>query len=89
MNLALWVIAGGVLGWASYAILRANRVRSVKVSILIGAVGALLGGHFLPPLLGTTTMAAHDFSLFSLVAALAGAAACLAIADMLSNPFGQ
>ena len=89
MNLALWVIAGGMFGWASYAILRANRARSVKVSILIGAVGALLGGQFLPPLLGATTMVPHDFSLFSLVAALAGAAACLAIADMLSNPFGQ
>lgn len=87
MNLALWVIAGGVLGWASYAILRANKVRSVMVSILIGTVGALLGGHFLPPLLGATAMAPHDFSLFSLVAALAGAAACLAIADMVSNPF--
>jgi len=89
MNFALWVIAGGVLGWASYAIFQANKPRGVKVSIIIGAVGALIGGHFLPPLLGVTTMTSHDFSLYSLVAALASAAACLAIADVISNPFGQ
>ena len=88
MNLAIWVIAGGLLGWASYAILQANRVRGVKVSIVIGAVGASAGGHFLAPLLGVPATASSDFSFFPLVAALASAAACLAIADMLSNPFG-
>lgn len=88
MNLAIWVIAGGLLGWASYAILQANRVRGVTVSIVIGAVSAFVGGHFLAPLLGATAPAPNDFSFFSLVAALASAAACLAIADVLSNPFG-
>ena len=89
MNFAVWVIAGGVLGWASYAIFHANNTRGVKVSITIGAAGALLGGFFLPPLLGAITMTPHDFSLYSLVAALASAAASLALADMFSNPFGQ
>ena len=89
MNFALWGIAGGVLGWASYAIFQANRPRGVKVSIMIGVVGALLGGRFLPPLLGVATMTPHEFSLYSLVAALASAAAFLAIADMISNPFGR
>ena len=89
MNFAVWVIAGGVLGWTSYAIFQANQTRSVKVSIAIGAVGALLGGYFLPPLLGAITMAPHDLSLYSLVAALASSAACLAVADRFSNPFGQ
>lgn len=89
MNLALWVIAGGTLGWASHAILRANRLRRVNVSILIGAVGALFGGHYLPPLLGATTMTPHDSGLYSLVAALASAAACLAITDTFSKPSGQ
>ena len=89
MNFVLWVIAGGVLGWASYAIFQVNKPRGVKISIIIGAVGALLGGYFLPALLGTTTMTPHDFSLYSLVPALASAAACLAIADMFSNSFGQ
>lgn len=89
MSFAIWVIAGGVLGCASYAIFQANKARGIKVSITIGAVGALLGGYFLPPLLGAITMTPHDFSLYSLVAALASAAASLAIANMFSNPSGQ
>ena len=89
MNFAAWVIAGGVLGWASYAIFQVNKAKGVKVSITIGAVGALSGGYFLPPLLGAITMAPHDLSLYSLVAALASSAACLAVADRFSNPFGQ
>jgi len=89
MSFVVWAIAGGVLGWASYAIFQANKTRGIKVSITIGAAGALLGGYFLPPLLGAIPMTPHDFSLYSLVAALASAAACLAIADMVSNPFGQ
>ena len=89
MNHVLWVIAGGVLGWASFVFLRANRVRSVKVAIAVGVVGALLGGHFLPPLLAGATMTPYDFTLYSLVAALASAAACLAFADMISATSGQ
>jgi uncharacterized membrane protein YeaQ/YmgE (transglycosylase-associated protein family) len=88
MNLALWIMAGGVLGWVGYVILRANKLRGVKISVMIGAVGGFLGGHFLAPMLGAAETAPNDFSLFSLVAALATAAACLAIADVFSNPFG-
>lgn len=88
MNLALWIVAGGVLGWASHAILRANKLRGVGISIIIGIVGAFLGGHVVAPMLGAATTAPNDFSLFSFVAALAGAAVCIAIADMISNPFG-
>lgn len=88
MNLALWLIAGGVLGWASCAILQANKLRGVRISVVIGSVGGFLGGHFLAPVLGAATTAPSDFSFFSLVAALATAATCLAIADMFSNPFG-
>lgn len=88
MNLVLWIIAGGLLGWASYEIMGANRRRGVKVSIVIGAVGGFLGGHFLPPMLGATPTMLSDFSLFALVAAMASSAGCLAIADMI-NPFDQ
>lgn len=89
MNVVLWIIAGGLLGWASYQIMRANRRQGVKVSIVIGAVGGFLGGHFLAPVLDATPTMPSDFSLFAFMAAMAGAAGCLAIADMLSNPFGQ
>ncbi len=89
MNVALWIVAGGVLGWASYEILRVNRRQGVKVSIIAGAVGGFLGGHFLAPMLWATPITPSDFSLFAFMAAMASAAGCLAIANMFSNPFGR
>lgn len=88
MNIAMWVLAGAILGWISYAILRANAERGMAISILIGVVGGFFGGNVLAPMLGAVTDAANDFSLFSMVIALASAAGCLAISNLVSNRYG-
>ncbi|MGH8660921.1 MAG: GlsB/YeaQ/YmgE family stress response membrane protein [Burkholderiales bacterium] len=88
MNIAMWVLAGGALGWIGYVHLRANADRGLVISVIIGVVGGLLGGNVLAPMLGATTDAPNDFSLFSLTIALASAAACLAIGNLVSRRFG-
>ena len=88
MNIAMWVLAGGMLGWMGYTILRANAERGMVVSIIIGVVGGFFGGNVLAPMLGAATDTPNDFSLFSMVVALASAAACLAIGNLLSNRLG-
>lgn len=88
MNILMWVLAGAMLGWIGFTILRANEDRGMVISIVIGAVGGLFGGNVLAPMLGAATDAPNDFSLFSLVIALASAAACLAIGNLISNRFG-
>ena len=88
MNIAMWVVAGGILGWIGYAILRANAERGMMISIIIGAVGGFVGGNMLAPMLGAVADTPNDFSLFSLVVALASAAACLAIGNLLSKRLG-
>ena len=88
MNITMWVLAGGVLGWIGYARLKANEERGMVISILIGMVGGFFGGKVLAPMLSVATDAPNDFSLFALFIALASAAACLAIGNLLSNRFG-
>lgn len=88
MNITLWILAGGALGWISYAYLKANENRGKAISIIIGMVGGFFGGNVVAPMLGTVTNMPHDFSPFSLVVALASAAVCLTIANLLSNRFG-
>lgn len=88
MNILMWVLAGAMLGWIGFTILRANAERGLVISIVIGAVGGLFGGNVLAPMLGAATDAPNDFSLFSLVIALASAVACLAIGNLVSNRFG-
>lgn len=88
MNILMWVLAGAMLGWIGFTILRANADRGLLISILIGAVGGLFGGNVLAPMLGAATDTPNDFSLISMVIALASAAACLAIGNLVSNRFG-
>jgi uncharacterized membrane protein YeaQ/YmgE (transglycosylase-associated protein family) len=88
MNIAMWVLAGGVLGYMAYVHLKANEDRGMVISIVIGVVGGFIGGNVLAPMLGAATDTPNDFSMFSLMIASASAAAWLAIGDLLSRRFG-
>jgi uncharacterized membrane protein YeaQ/YmgE (transglycosylase-associated protein family) len=88
MNIAMWVLAGGILGWIGYTYLGANKERGMMISIVIGVVGGFFGGNVLAPMLGAVTDTPNDFSLFSMVIAMTSAAACLAIGNLVSNRYG-
>lgn len=88
MNIAMWVLAGGILGWMGYTVLKFNEERGMIVSVIIGVVGGFFGGNVIAPMLGAITNAPNDFSLFSMVVALASAAGCLAIGNLVSSRYG-
>jgi uncharacterized membrane protein YeaQ/YmgE (transglycosylase-associated protein family) len=68
--------------------LRANKELGLVISVIIGVVGGFFGGNVLAPMLGAATDTPNDFSLFSLAIALASAAACLAVGNVLSQRYG-
>lgn len=88
MNVAMWVLAGGLVGWMGYAYLKVNEDRGLVISIIIGVVGGFFGGNVLAPMLGAVTDTPNNFNLFAMVVALASAAGCLGIGNLLSNRFG-
>ena len=88
MNIAMWVLAGGVAGWVGYTVLKINEDRGLIISIIIGVVGGFFGGNVLAPMLGAVTDTPNTFSMFSMVVALASAAGCLGIGNLLSRRFG-
>jgi uncharacterized membrane protein YeaQ/YmgE (transglycosylase-associated protein family) len=81
MNIAMWVLAGGALGWIGFAHMKAN-------SVIIGMIGGFFGGNVLAPMLGAPTETPNDFNMYSLLIAMASAAACLAIGNLASKRFG-
>ena len=87
MNIMIWVLAGAAAGWVGYSYMKLNEDRGMIVSIIIGAVGGFFGGKVLAPMFGAVIDASNSFSLFSLVVALAAAAGCLAIGNLLSNRY--
>lgn len=87
MNLLIWMLAGGIVGGASYSFLHYNEARGRNISILIGAAGGLLGGKMIAPLF-IAAGAPGDFSLAALLFAAAAAAACLALGNLVQNRWG-
>ena len=49
METTLWIAAGIILGWLSYSFLRFNAERGMVASMMIGAVGALVGAKAVAP----------------------------------------
>jgi uncharacterized membrane protein YeaQ/YmgE (transglycosylase-associated protein family) len=88
MNVAMWLLAGGAVGWAGYTWLKLNARRGRVISIIIGAVAGFLGGDLLAPMLSAAMATAGDFNPLSLFTAFASAAACLVVSDMIYNHFG-
>jgi uncharacterized membrane protein YeaQ/YmgE (transglycosylase-associated protein family) len=88
MNIAMWILAGGLLGWLAYAHLKANEERGMIFSIIIGMVGGFFGGNVIAPMLGVVTDTPNIFSPFALFVAAASAVACLAVGNLLSKRYG-
>ena len=88
MNIMIWLLAGGVAGWIGYAYLQFNEGRGMIVSIIIGMLGGFFGGKVLAPMLDAVAASPADFSLPGVAVALASAAACLALGNLISNRYG-
>jgi uncharacterized membrane protein YeaQ/YmgE (transglycosylase-associated protein family) len=87
MNIAIWILAGGILGWVGYAFLGFNAERAKLVPILIGAAGGFFGGKVVAPLF-TAGAVPVSFSMVALVFAAIVAAAFLAAGNFVYNRWG-
>lgn len=85
MNFIIWLIVGGLIGWVASMIMRTDAQQGVILNIVVGIVGALLGGWFLAPMLGTGTINSSDFSIASLGVSLLGAVILLAIVNLVKR----
>jgi uncharacterized membrane protein YeaQ/YmgE (transglycosylase-associated protein family) len=83
MNTFMWVLAGAALGWASYSYLGFSEGRGKIASIIVGAMGGVLGGKMIAPMLTAPAPVPADFSMSSLVIAMLVASALLAVANLV------
>lgn len=82
MNFIIWLIAGAVIGWVASMIMRTNSRQGLLLDIIVGVVGAFLGGLVLSPLLGVGTINQANFSAPALLVSLAGAVILLFIVGL-------
>lgn len=82
MNFLIWIVVGGLLGWIASMIMKTDAQQGMFLNIVVGIVGALLGGWLLAPLFGTGTINQNDFSITSLLVSLLGAVILLAVVNL-------
>ena len=78
VNFIIWLIVGGLIGWVASMIMRTDAQQGILMNIVVGIVGAFLGGLLLGPLFGTS-INQGDFSASGLLVSLLGAVILLAI----------
>ena len=83
MNLIVWLIVGGLLGWVASMIMRTDAQQGILLNVIVGIVGALLGGWFISPLVGVPTINQGAFSAGALLVSLVGAVILLAIVNLV------
>jgi uncharacterized membrane protein YeaQ/YmgE (transglycosylase-associated protein family) len=83
MSFILWIIVGGVLGWLASIVMKNNDQMGIILNVVVGIVGAFLGGLLLAPLFGTGTINQGNFSIGSLLVSFVGAIILLAIVNFI------
>lgn len=85
VNFLLWIIVGAVIGWAASVIMKTNNRQGLIADIIVGIVGAFVGGYFLSPLFNISTINEGNYSIPALLVSLGGAIILLAISKLFRN----
>jgi len=87
MNLVICMLSGAIVGRLGYSVAGLNDTRAKRDSIVIGALGGVVGGYLVAPMF-TAAAAPGDFSSPNLYFAAAMAAAALFVRNALNNRRG-
>jgi uncharacterized membrane protein YeaQ/YmgE (transglycosylase-associated protein family) len=85
MNFIIWLVVGGIVGWVASMIMRRDAQQGVILNIVVGIVGAFLGGLLISPLLGVSTINQGNISVPSILVSLGGAVILLAIVNAFTR----
>ena len=82
MNFLIWLVMGGIVGWVASMIMKTDAQQGVILNVIVGIVGAFLGGMLISPLVGVPTINQNAFSIGALLVSLVGAIILLAIVNL-------
>ena len=83
MTFIIWLAVGGLIGWVASLLMRTDGQQGIFLNIVVGIVGAFLGGWLLAPMFGAGTINQNDFSAGGLAVSLLGAVILLAIVNLV------
>ena len=84
MNLIVWLVVGGIVGWLASIIMKRDASPGILLNIVVGIIGALLAGWIISPLVGVGSIN-DGLSFGSFLVSLVGAVILLAIVNLLTR----
>lgn len=84
MNLIIWLVVGGVVGWLASIIMKRDAQQGILMNIIVGIIGALLAGWLISPLVGVGSIN-DGLSIGSFLVSLLGAVVLLAIVNLFTR----
>lgn len=81
MGFLIWLIVGGVVGWLASLVMRTDGQQGILLNVVVGIVGAFIGGWLISPLVGVPTIN-QGISIGSVIVSLIGAVILLAIVNL-------
>jgi uncharacterized membrane protein YeaQ/YmgE (transglycosylase-associated protein family) len=82
MNFLVWIVVGGIIGWLASMLMQTDAEQGPFLNIVVGIIGAVLGGWLISPLVGAGTINSGDFSIAGLFVSFLGAVILLAIVNL-------
>jgi len=82
MSIILWIIFGAIVGWVASIIMKTNASQGFLMDILMGIIGAVVGG-FIMNALGERGVT--GFNLYSFIVAILGAVAVIYLGRMFRH----
>ncbi|MGA8204017.1 MAG: GlsB/YeaQ/YmgE family stress response membrane protein [Woeseiaceae bacterium] len=79
MNILIWLVVGGLIGWAASVFMGTDGRQGLILNVVVGIVGAALGGWLFGGAFGTSTINQGNMSLSGVMVSLVGAIILLAV----------
>ena len=83
MNLIIWLVIGGVIGWLASIVMKTNAQQGLILNVVVGIVGSMIAGWLISPMLGVGTINQNNFSMPALLVSFGGAVVLLAVVNLL------
>ncbi len=81
MGIIVWLVMGGLVGWIASMIMGTNAQQGILLNIVVGIVGAMIGGWLIGPMLNAGSIN-DGITVMSFVVSLIGAVLLLAIMSL-------
>jgi uncharacterized membrane protein YeaQ/YmgE (transglycosylase-associated protein family) len=83
INFIVWLVIGGLIGWVASMIMRTDGQQGMLLNVVVGIIGAAIGGWLISPLVGVGTINQGGFSFGALAVSLLGAIILLAVVNLV------